>query len=266
MPTRVKSQLRSKLTTTPVVDPAAQAAAEVVAAAMAALLLAEEQEDQKQPPPSKQGSSDKARKHKNRRKPNPDEPETDSTKAHDEAISGIAASSSGRGRDTAGGESDVMGRDAAPHSTSDGHLEAYGGEENAGPVFNNHDQSHNTKPEGSIGKSLGSGSPPSGDSTARPHSGDSTAGPHSGNKSSPTPQEEATSTVECAAGASHSGEVEQPTTTPAELQKERERKGKQRQRKNATIHAALKEALAQVDSNIHHVVAGYYGTCIVVLC
>mmetsp|Transcript_20101 Transcript_20101/g.33717 ORF Transcript_20101/g.33717 Transcript_20101/m.33717 type:complete len:114 (+) Transcript_20101:226-567(+) len=113
---------------------------------MAALLLAEEQEDQKQPPPSKQGSSNKARKRKNRRKTNPDEPETNSTKGHDEAISGIAASSCGRGRDTAGGDSDVMGRDAAPHSTSEGQLDAHGGEENAGPVFNNHNQSHNTKP------------------------------------------------------------------------------------------------------------------------
>jgi hypothetical protein len=105
---------------------------------MAALLIAEE-EDQKQAPPSKQGSSKKARKHRNRRKANPDELETGS-KGPDEATGSSLASS--RGRDNAGGRDD-MGRDAPCHNKSDAEVNAHSGEESAGLLFNDTGRGHN---------------------------------------------------------------------------------------------------------------------------
>jgi hypothetical protein len=116
---------------------------------MASLLIAEE-EDQKQWQLSKQGKSNKARKQRNRRKANPDLLDTGS-KEPDEAIGGSVASSSGT-RDK-GVERDEKGRDAACHSKSDGEIDALGGEENAGPVFNNGGQGHNES-ERSIGKNV----------------------------------------------------------------------------------------------------------------
>jgi hypothetical protein len=61
---------------------------------MAALLIAKE-EDQKQLPHAKPGKSNKVRRHRNRRKANPDELNTGS-KGPDEAISSGMALRSGR--------------------------------------------------------------------------------------------------------------------------------------------------------------------------
>jgi hypothetical protein len=190
-----KNYRRSKSTTVPVVDPAAQAVAEVAAAAMATLLIAEE-EDQKQAPPSKQGSSKKARKHRNRRKANPDELDTGS-KGPDEATGGSLASS--RGRDNAG-ERDDMGRDVPCHNKPDGEVDAHDGEESAGLLFNNAGRSHN-EPEMSIGRDV---------------------------------QRVEDSSVACEAGTCpHSG-VQQPTATQAEKHRQPKQRERQRQRKRAT--------------------------------
>jgi hypothetical protein len=115
---------RPKSTATSVVDPAARATAEAAAAAIAAVLIAEE-EDQKQALPcSKQGSSNKSRKHRNRRrKSNIDELDT-SSEGH-KAISGSVTSRSGK-RGNAG-ERDDMAREAARHySKPDGEVDAHG--------------------------------------------------------------------------------------------------------------------------------------------
>jgi ankyrin repeat protein len=221
----VNNKRRPKATSAPIVDPAAQAAAEVAAAevaaaAMAALLIAEE-EDQLQAPPSKQGNSNKARKHRNRKKATLTELNT-GPEGHNDANASNVASSSGIRRDSVG-KRDDMGRDAARHSEPDGEMDVHGGEENAVPaIFDNSGQGHN-EPEDSIGRNV-----------------------HLVEASS----------VQCQAGTSHSG-VEQPTTTQVERQqqKERERKGKQKQRKRATTratleeaHATLEKALARVDT------------------
>jgi len=197
-----KNKRRSKSTTVaPVVDPATRAAAEETATAMAALLIAEE-EHQKQAPPSKQGSSKKARKNRNRRKVNPDERDTGS-KGPDEATGGSLASS--RGTDNAG-ETDDMGRDAQ--------VNAHGGEESAGLVFDNTGRGHNEL-EGSISRGV---------------------------------QRVEDSSVACEAGTCwHSG-VQQPTTTQAEKHRQPKQRERQRQRKRATTRATLEEALAQVNA------------------
>jgi hypothetical protein len=181
---------------------------------MAALLIAEE-EDQTHAPPSKQGNSNKARKHKNRKKASPNKLNTGS-KGHNEENSGSVASGSGIRRDSVG-KRDDMRRDAARQSESDGEMDTHGEEENAVPVLDNSNQSHNELEDG-IGRNV--------------------------------QQVEANSSVECEAGTLHSGVVEQPTTTQAERrqQKERERKGKQRQQKRAITWATLEEALARVDT------------------
>jgi hypothetical protein len=206
----MKNKRRSKSTTAPVVDPAAKAAAEVAAAAMAELLIAEE-EEQKQSAPSKQGITNKARRHKNRRRANPEELDTGS-KGHNEASCGSVASSSGRRNEA--GERDV-GMGAARHSRFDREIDAHRGEENAG-VFKEDDQRHNEL-RGSISRNV---------------------------------QRVEASSVECEAGTSHSGIEQPPTTTQAESrqQKERERKGKQRQRKRAITRATLEEALARANN------------------
>jgi hypothetical protein len=127
-----KINRRSKSTATQVVDPAAQAAAKVAAAEMAAMLIAEE-EDQKHLPHAKQGTSNKAQKHRNRKKTNPDELDT-GFKGPDEAISvSIASSTSGR-RDNVR-ERDGMGGDASYHNQLDGEVDAHGAEESEGLVF-----------------------------------------------------------------------------------------------------------------------------------
>jgi len=210
MKNNARCKRRSKFTKAPVVDPVSQAAAEAAAAAMAVLLIAEE-EDYKQCVSFKQGISNKARKHRNRRKANADELTTGS-KGHDEAASSSVASSSGR-KDNAC-ETYGMEREAACHSNPDGEMDAQGGEENAVPVFNNGGQGHNNASERSVSRN--------------------------------TQWVEAGS-VESEACTSN---VEQPTATQAELrqQKERDRKGKQRQRKRATAQATLEEALARVDT------------------
>jgi hypothetical protein len=179
---------------------------------MAALSIAEE-ELQKQAPPSKQGNSNRARRHRNRRKANPDELDI-GCEGLDEAIGGSVASSSDR-RDNAG-EIDDMARHAARHSKPDGEMDAQGVENyNADLVFGNDDQGHKNS-GGNVGSNM---------------------------------QQVEASSVECDAGTSQS-RVEQPTTTHAERRqhKERERKGKQRQRKMATTRTTLKEALARVDT------------------
>jgi hypothetical protein len=132
-----KNKKRSKSTTAP------------SAAAMAARLIAEE-EAQEPAPPSKQGSSNKPRRHRHRSKANPDETATGS-KGRDEAVRGNVASSSAR-RGNAG-ESGDIGRNSPCNSKSDGEIEAHGGEENAGPVFDNDSQSHN-EPEGSNSRNM----------------------------------------------------------------------------------------------------------------
>jgi hypothetical protein len=95
-----------------------------------------EEEYQKQPPPSKQSNSNKARRHRNQIKANPDELDTN-FKGPNETISGYVAASCGRKDKT--GERDKMGSDdAARHSKLDGGMNAP-----AGPVFNNGNQGHN---------------------------------------------------------------------------------------------------------------------------
>jgi hypothetical protein len=171
---------RTKSKPTSVVDPAAQAAAEAAAAAMAALLIAEE-EAQKQAPPSKQGNSNKARKHRNQKKTNPNElkkkkmtqrwvvyggirhaePQREmfsrsyelntSFKGHDESNSGIVASSSGKRNSV--GEKDNTGRDAARHSEPDREMDGRGEENAVRAVFDNSCQGHN-EPEGIISRNV----------------------------------------------------------------------------------------------------------------
>jgi hypothetical protein len=156
---------------------------------MAALLIAEE-EDHKQSAPSKQGSSNKARKQRNRRRANPDELDTDS-KGSDEAISGSLASSCGRRNEA--GERDDIGTDSARHTKTDREIETHCGEENAGPVINKDEQRHN-EPESSISRNV---------------------------------QRVEASIVECEAGTLHSGVEQPPTTTQVEhCNKKRERKGR----------------------------------------
>jgi hypothetical protein len=76
---------------------------------MAALLIAEE-EDQTQVLPSKQRNSNKARKHKNKRKGKPDEVDDTGLKGL-EAIGGsVVALSSGGGRDDAGARDAIWER------------------------------------------------------------------------------------------------------------------------------------------------------------
>jgi hypothetical protein len=87
---------------------------------MATLLIAEE-EDEKQALPSRQGNSNKARKHRNRRKANPDKLGT-GFKERNEALSSRLASSSGR-RGSAG-KRDDMARDTALHRKSDIEIDA----------------------------------------------------------------------------------------------------------------------------------------------
>jgi hypothetical protein len=122
----------------------------------------------------------------------------------------VASSSGGRDK---GGEKDDLGRDPARHSTPARERDALVGEENAGPVFNKDDQSHNEPADGSISRNV---------------------------------QRVEASRVECEAGTLH-GEVEQPTATQAESKqrKERERKGKRKLvRKRETTYAALGETRA----------------------
>jgi hypothetical protein len=135
------------------------------------------------------------------------------TKGHNEAISGSVASSSDR-RYSASERDDIV-QNAALHSKPDGDIDANGGEENAGLVFDNNAQSHN-EPDGSIGRNV---------------------------------QWVEAGSVECEAGTSHGGK-EQPTITQAESlqQNDKERKGKQWQRKRAITRTTLEEALARVDT------------------
>jgi hypothetical protein len=134
----MKIKRRSQSTTALVVDLAAQADAEAAAAAMAALLIAEA-EDQKHAPPSKQGNSNKARRHRNRRKSNLYKPGAVS-KGLTEAIGGSVASNSGRTRDNA--DDGMGGRDAAHHCEPDRRFSACDGEESAGLTFKNDAKSH----------------------------------------------------------------------------------------------------------------------------
>jgi hypothetical protein len=201
----------SKSTTAPVVDLAAQAPVEVAAAAMAELLIAE-REDQKHALSSEQGNSNKARKHRNRRKANQDELDTCSKEHGGRVMSGSVASSSGR-RDSASGR-DEMAQGVAFHSKTDGDTNAHNGEEHAGLDFDNDGLIHN-EPEGSIDRNV---------------------------------QRVEVNSIECEASTLCS-RVEQPTVTQADRrqQKEREWMGKQRQRKRATTQVTLEEALARVD-------------------
>jgi hypothetical protein len=99
---------------------------------MVASLIAEE-ERHKQSPHAKKGKSNKARrKHRNRGKLNPSELGTDS-KGHGEAISGSAASISGR-IDNAG-ERDTMGRDTARHNKPEGKVDAHSVEQSVAALF-----------------------------------------------------------------------------------------------------------------------------------
>jgi hypothetical protein len=136
---------------------------------------------------SKQGNSNKASKHTNRRKANPIELDTGS-KGHDEPPSG---------RRDSGDERDDMARDAARIRKPNGEIDAQGGENTAGLVFDSGGLSHN-KPEGSIGRDV---------------------------------QRVEASSVECEAGTTHS-RVEQPTITQAERHRQKERE-RQRKRNNA---------------------------------
>jgi hypothetical protein len=180
---------------------------------MVALLIAEVKVH-KQAPSSKLVNSNKARKHRTRKKANPDEQNTGS-KGHDEKGQNTSNVASGSGTRDNVGDRDDMGRNALHHSEPDGEMDTHRGEENAGPVLNNDGQGHN-EPQGGIVRNV---------------------------------QQIEASIVECETGTSHSG-LKEPTTTQAERrqQKKRERKGRQRQRKRATTQLTLEEALAQVDT------------------